>query len=326
MYTSRPSVVALSRGSTWNPRVFDPPYTLPDDVVGGAWPAGATVQTVFYDNSGGVLGVVSGTVAPGGITLGPAAPAVVDVVPNGANFEVILTTSGGDPYTIRYGKVIRREAQFLLGAPPATTGLVFEDSWPTLGIRSSWIVMAGTTVVHDNSGASLPNGIGSPNTAGQSDNTLRWFQPLDGDSAKVKVTVLNQHSYTVGGAFAKMRIICCSDIAMSSYLVAEFSATNPSGSHVDQLNFATGTGPTSLTYVGSPITHTLADGDDITVNYDEGSDTLSVYTGAGLTPVGSWPATGIPHGPGHRYLGLAWSTSASSDGLQATSWEASDEL
>jgi len=323
-YTSRPAVVVLSRGSTWNPRPFDPPETLPNDVVGFAWPAGATVQTVFYDSAGGVLAVVTGTVAPAGMTLGPAAPSVVDVIPNGANFEVVMTVAGA-PYQIRYGKVIRREATFPLSTVPAGTGQVFFDSWPTLGIRSSWVVMAGTTVVHNNSGISQLNGIGSPNTGAQSDNALRWFQPLDGDSATVKIVGLNLHSYTVG-AFAKMRIIVCSDVAMSSYLFAELSGTNPAGTHVDQLRFGTGTAPTAVSYVGSPTTHTLVNQESITVRYDTGSDTLSAYSGTNLTPLATFPATGIPHGPGHRYLALAWSTSPTSDGLQITNWNASDEL
>lgn len=328
MYPSRPSVVVLSRGSTWNPRFWDPPYTMPDDVVGGAWPAGATAQAIFYDNAGGVLGVVDGTVSPGGITFN-GVPAVVDLVPNGANFEIFLTTSGAVPYQIRYGKVIRREVEFLLSTTPAAVGQLFSDSWPTTGIRSQWRQVALTNaVVHDNSGLSLANGIGSPNTGSQSDNAIRWFQPLDGDSVKVKITCLNRHPYA-NSTFARMRVIVCSDVAMTNYLSAELLASaNITGTHIDQVQFATGTAPTAVTYQGSPASHVLANGESITVGFDEGSNTISVYSGTNLTPLASWTDSTniVAHGPGHRYLALAWSTSPSSDGLQATTWQASDEL
>lgn len=328
MYEARPSVVTLSRGGTWNPRPWDAPYTLPNDVVGGAWPDGSSAQTIFYDTSGGVLGVVAGTVAPDGITF-MGDPAVVDLVPNGANFEIFLTTSGGDPYLIRYGRVVRREVEFLQsGTPAASSGQAFSDSWPTTGIKSTWVQMALTrTVVHDNSGVSLDNGVGSPNVgSGQTDTAMRWFRPLDGNNAKVEIVALNQHNYTAS-SFTRMRVIVCSDQAMTSYIAAEFYAgADISDTHVNQISFLTGTGPTAVSYVGSPVTHLVHDSDDYTVNYDAGTDTLTVYAGTDLTPIATRTATGVPVGPGHRYLGLAWSTSANTDGLQATSWEASDEL
>jgi hypothetical protein len=325
VFTSRPSVVVLSRGSTWNPRPFDPPYTLPDDVVGRAWPDGATAHANFYDNTGAQLVVVDGTVSPGGICFN-AGPDVMDQVPNGANFELFITTEYGDPYQIRYGKVVRREAEFLQ-APPATvtTPLVFADSWPTLGLRSSWVQMgAKPIVVRDNSGASQPNGVAAGSVLlGSADACMRWYRPLATDSVKVKLNTLDKHSYLIGG-YAELYAILCGDQAFSSFLAVQFKGTLGLG-HVNTIKFGVGSSPSSFSQQGDAITHTIGNG-QYTIGYDDATKLISIYAGTDTAPLGSWEDVGhaVPHGPGFRYLGIRSSISALTDGLQATSWQAID--
>lgn len=326
---ARVSAVILSRGSTWSPQPWEPPYLLPD--AGQAWPT-ATAQCVFYDTAGGTLATVDGTVTASGIAFN-AAPDVVDLVPNGANFEIFLTVSG-DPYQIRYGKVIRREAFFTQTPASVTTPLDFTDSWPTTGLKSTWVTVIGNPVVHDNSGLSLPNGLGALNWPSAQDyNALRWYKPLSGDSVRVKVSALNRHVYGTN-SFAKMRVILCANTSLSSYLAVEFAATaDGSGTHTDQIHLATSNGFDStngfnVAYRGSAITNVVANGDEYTVHYDDSAGALSVYKGTDTTPLGTWTDSThlIPHGPGYRYVGLSFYYSTNTDGLQATSWQAIDDL
>jgi hypothetical protein len=319
LLNARVSAVILSRGSTWNPQPFEPPYLLADDA--GGWPAG-TAQCVFYDNAGGTLATVDGTVAATGITFN-APPSVVDLIPAGANFEVFLTIDG-DPYQIRYGKVIRREAQFAAQPASVTTPLAFTDSWPTLGIRSTWVVVAGLVGVNDNSGVSLPNGV----NAAAGGSAMRWYKPLATDSSKVQVTALNRYTYG-NSTHVKMRVILSANVAMTSFLGVEFEASaNGAGAHTDLIHLITGSSPTSVTYQGTAISNVVATGDSYTVQYDDPTKTLSVYKGTSTSPLGSWvDATNlIPHGPGYRYVGLGWDTTSGQIPLQATSWQAIDGI
>lgn len=326
MFTSRPSVVVLSRGSTWNPQPWDPPYTLPADVIGRAWPDGAAAEAIFYDSSGGQLAIVQGTVCPSAINFA-AGPDVMDLVPNGANFEIFITDIYGDPYQIRYGKVVRREAEFLSGPPSSVTQPVqFNDSWPTTGLRSSWLGLppAPKMLVHDNSGDSLPNGIGAPTVLlGTSDAVMRWYRPLNSDSAQVKVNMLDQHSYIIAG-YARFYVILGADQALNSYVAVEFEATLGVG-HVNTVYFGTGNSPRGIDRVGSPMTTTIGSS-QFTIGYDDSTDTLSVYKGTDLTPLGSWEDVGhsVPHGPGFRYPALRAAQTNLTDGLQATGWQAAD--
>ncbi|MBY0442815.1 MAG: hypothetical protein K2Q25_11895 [Mycobacteriaceae bacterium] len=327
MYSPRIAPLVLSRGSTWNPIPWEPPYLLADH--GTLWPTGATAQAVFYDSSGGVLATVNGTVAPDKITF-TASPAMMDTIPAGANYEIFLTVSGA-PYQIRYGKVIRKEAWFTQPPPDiAATALTFQDTWPTTGLRSSWIPILGSTVVHNNSGASLPNGVGSPYIlVGQSANAIRWFEPLATSSPKVKISMLDQHSFLPLG-FAHCTVLLCADASLTSFLGVDFFLNaNALSQHQGQIRFCTANGaPNALVFQGNAITHLVQDGNDYTISYDDATATLSVYQGANLTPLGSWQdySRDVPQGPGYTYLGLAWQTSQLTNGLQVTTWQAMDSL
>lgn len=336
---ARPSVVILSRGSTFNPAPHEPPYTLPD--VGCAWPDGATAEIIFTDSSGGQLATVAGSVAATGITFTPTAPAIMDTVPNGANFELFLTTSDSAPYQIRHGKVVRKEP-FLTQAPITTTvqPIAFVDSWPTTGLRSAWIPMAGSTIVNDNSGASLPNGIGSPDVlTGQSDNSIRWLQQLNTNSNRVKITSMDRHGFhlgafvgILGNSFARARAILCADQYYSTGLGFEIRHTSATlGDLQQQVQLLAVTGPTTVSYLGSAIDFAMSESltYEWILDYDDETQTLSLYSGedeATASLLASWQDTGllIPHGNGYRYVGLGFSTSQLSQGMQITNWQAQD--
>lgn len=319
-YESRLSAILLSRGSHWSPNAASPPYLVAEPL--NPWPAGATARAVFYNTAGAELLTVDGTVTTDTVAF-EATAAEVDLVPAGAKFEIFIDDDGKS-YQIRYGEVMRREAQFLT-APAAASGyeaLQFTDSFPTLGLKSSWQQIAGSTVVFNNSGASLANGIGPGNAlALASESAVRWFAPLNSDSVRVSVNLLNQHAFPTIAA-AKTRVIVCSDIRMTSYIGVEFQE------HNHEIRFVTGTGPLAVTLRGTSISNTVADNDNYTIAYQNSTKTISVYKGNSTSPLGSWTDSGdvVPHGPGYRYAGLAWSNGALTDGVQVSYWSAKDDV
>jgi len=107
-YETRQSAVILSRGSQWSPAPTMPPYLAADPL--NLWPAGASARAVFYSSAGVLLANLTGTVTPEAITF-TAAASVVNAIPAGARFEIIVTAAGVSS-TVRYGEVMRREARF----------------------------------------------------------------------------------------------------------------------------------------------------------------------------------------------------------------------
>lgn len=324
MYENRLSVVVLSRGGTWAPRPQDPPYLIADP--GLPWPAGATATARFYDTKGAQIGSdIAGTVTTTAISF-DSDPAVVDLVPNGANFEVFLTDSG-TTYQIRHGRVVRREASFFDSPAVSSTftALQFTDTFPTLGLRSSWKPMAGTTIIHDNSGVSLPNGAGPAQVAiGEAQSSIRWYAPLNGNSVRVKVKLLNRHNTSLGSDFSHLNVILCAAQDFSTWIGVRFTMSDAENG----IRFETGTGPLSATLQTGNIANSVADNDEYTIYYDDATATTGVYKGVDTTPLGTWTDSSsvVPHGPGYTYTGIFWDTSQLSDGLQLAYWSAKDDV
>lgn len=324
-YESRISAVVLSRGSQWNPLPQSPPYLLADPL--NPWPEGANAEAVFYTSKGVTIATIdSGIVQPDAIYF-QADPDVVDNIPAGSKFEIFIDT-GLARSQIRYGEVMRREAQFL-DAPGLTTtyeALKFVDTFPTLGLRSTWERVAGTTKVFDNSAASLPNGVGVPNTLSISPvrSAIRWYTPLNSDTVSINVSLLNQHANPLDGSAT--RIILCADQRFTQYLAVEFLTSIPTNT----VRLCTGAGNyKTVTYRGPTINNTVADGDNYTITYNDTTKQLAVYKGASSTPMGTpWTDSGliVPHGPGFRYAGLVWDNGGGTDGIQVSYWSAKDDL
>lgn len=318
MLDTRLEAVLLSRGSVWNPYPASPPYLMA--APGSPWPTG-TVSAVFYDTAGVTLATLSGTVAPDAITFNQP-PAVMDAIPAGAKYEIFLTT-GGSPYQIRYGTVLRREVTFP-DSPANTTTFVplqFADSFPTLGLSSKWVGIAGSSQVHDNSGSSLPNGVSTATTLLGflgAKSAIRFYTPVNGDSVKVHVSLLNLGQGQTG-------IVLCANALMTSYLAVVFDH----GPSTQQIHLAIGSGPNTVTYQGSAVTHTVVNGNDYTIGYDDITKILSVYAGTNTTPLATFTDSShvVPHGPGYRYLAMNWTSGALfSTGVEVSNWAVQDNV
>lgn len=322
-----PSAVVLSRGSTFNPQPHEPPYTLPQ--AGSVWPDGATAQIVFYDNAGAQLAAIDAlSVDPGGITFTPTGPDVMDQVPNGANFELFLTTSDSLPYQIRHGKVVRKEANFLQAPPISTIAeLQFADSWPVVGLRSTWVKMAGAPNVRDNTGITEPNSLGLSDASAATTGSLRWYQQLNGNNFRIVIKLVRFFS-NINGTSSRLRVFGAVDQYLTTGVGFELTdILSGGGTRAQSVSPLLVTGKTTVAYQGSPTAHTINNADIYTVDYNDESKTVSLYAGTTEgTAIADWVDSGAiaPHGPGYRFLGLGWSNSANDIGLQISNWQAAD--
>jgi hypothetical protein len=309
---TRNSIVLLSRGSTWNPLPYEPPYLMADP--GLPWPAGSDVYTVFTDTSGGELATIYGDVTADAISF-QADLSEVDTIPHGANFETFLDTDDG-LVKIRYGKVIRREVEYP-NAPPvqvSNIALNYTDTFPTLGLRSNWKAVKGRTKVYDNTSSSLPFGVSANAGLFVAQSAIRWDAPLNTDTVKSHVVLLNQ------GA-GKCQVLICADQRFTTGLAVEFSSSP------NYIRLGTVSGPTTMTYQRPALTHTVADLNDYYITYDLVTKVLAVYQGTDLTPLDTWTDIGevVPHGPGYRYAGFAFDTGfLFNPGVEVAGWQAKD--
>jgi hypothetical protein len=313
-YQSLLQAVILRRGSIWKPDPYnEPPYLMA--APGNPWPDGAPVTITFTDTSGATLLEVDAEATP--TVIQPLAdPQDVDLVPAGANFEVVIETDDG-PEQIRYGKVLRREAEFLTSPALSTRfqPLAFTDTFPTLGLRSSWQPVSGRTKIYDNSADSLPNGVGPDLELFFSASSIRWFQPLAGDAVRVNFNLLNQ-------GWGKARIILCANQQLTSGLGVEFEE----GLTNHKVHMCTFAGPDTVTYQGSSIDHTVTDNENHVVLYNPATNTVAVYASDGT--IMTWwtdAAHVVPHGPGYTYTGLSFHNAGLSPGLQVSYWAAKDD-
>lgn len=314
MVATRMSVLALSRGATWNPNPSEPPYLAA--ALGQSWPAGAACYTSFTNTAGTELASIDADSVTASEIRFVATADVVDAIPAGSNFETYIETDEG-PALIRYGKVIRREAEFF-DAPAlqfTQTALNYTDSFPTLGLRSNWKAVAGRTKVYDNTAFGQPFGVSANAALFFAQSAIRWDTPLNSDTVKSRIVLLNQ------GAGRCTQIVCA-DQRLTSGLAVQFDSS------INKINIGTITGPTTIIAQIPPITHTVADLNDYTVTYDDLTHVLAVYQGTNLTPLGSWTDSlgAVPHGPGYRYAGFSFDTGfLFSPGVEVCGWQAKDD-
>ena len=317
----REAVVTLTKGGIWA-------WRIPAD-IGESWPDGAVAHTEFRNTSGAMLADIEASDVTAEAIMFLAQPADVESVPAGVPFETFIETDDG-PLKIRYGIVQRHEARFFDAPTIVATDVprMFEDTFQRTALGWRWEPVTGphgSTKIYNNSGVSLPYGVGANVVLFHNDpSAIRYYRPLQGDTAKITVTLLNTSAGKTG-------VVLCADINFISGLVVQFDSTTGT----DHINFGQLTGPASVTYLGSPITHTIANNDAYTITQNDLTKVLSVYAGTDPSPgtlLGSWTDSGlvIPHGPGYRYLGFNFLPSGNflihEAGPEISGWAAKDDV
>lgn len=164
-------------------------------------------------------------------------------------------------------------------------------------------------------GLSLTYGAGSPNVlTGASNSAIRWLQPLNTDTVSMTVDMMNMGQGLTGAVF-------CADVNFTVGLVAQFDSIN-NQIHTMVLNGD----PTTLIDEADVSNTVAALPDTYTITYNNDSGEMDIYKGASTTPLLSWidSAQVVPHGPGHRYVGMNWLNANLTNGIQLCGWSAKD--
>ena len=311
------AALVLSRGEQ-----FEPPPLLPLSHGYSSWTDNSSAYTVFYDSSGGEIARVFGEVTPDKITF-DAAPGQVNLVPAGAPYETFLIDDEGKTKMIRYGNVVRKEAQFF-SAPArntATRALQFRDDFfnRTGRVGSKWFVTDGRPTIFDH--GDDPNGVG-PNRKFFATAAMRYYAPLNTDSPIISFNLLHK------GA-GDTCIVVCSNAAMTDYLYVQFHDPGALEGGIDKVRMGVGHGPVQPLVQKVPqVNHTVVSNTNYKLRYDDGTKRLSLLTSDMVTEIIGWTDDNdeFPHGPGFRYFGANFQASLFDSGNQLTSISAQDGI
>ncbi len=308
--------VVLSKGGTWNPNpASERPYLMPITNGLRVWPDQSTATAVFSDASGAPLVSVDGDVQPDGIYFSADA-SIMDAVPAGANFEIILETLDGT-YPIRYGQVIRKEPFYAGAVSTVANPLMFTDNFQRTALGSNWINLLGSAQMIDNSAHSYPTGV----AAKSSPWAGRFWKEFTTDTMQLGVTVLNLNPSNASST----GIVIGGDVNFQSGVCLQLNAgTGATNTHLGTL-----TSPTTLVDEVAPVADTVANLDYYLIQYVNSTAMLSVYKNQNLeTPLISWKDSAgvVPHGPGYRSFGLVLTAPGPGNGIQVVSIAAQDTV
>ncbi|MCX2931414.1 hypothetical protein ORI20_14105 [Mycobacterium sp. CVI_P3] len=305
----------LSRGEQ-----YDPAPLTPRSYGYSQWPTPSIVETTFYASDGGVIATIEGDVAADAIRF-DVDPEEVDIVPAGAQYETFLEDNQGKKRQLRYGQVIRKQANFF-NDPLRVTGnrvLQFKDNFSNrVGlVGSKWFVLYGKPVIHDNSGASNPNGVG-PNHSLFYKAAMRFYAPLNSDTVTLSFNLLNPGPGTLG-------IAVSSDATMSSYRSISFVSDTVVPAN-NKVYAASGKGIFTRTNQVPSVAHTIVDNTNYKLRYDDDTKRLALLESDMVTEIIGWTDEDgiVAVGPGHRYFDITWEASATSTGPQVTTISAQD--
>lgn len=312
--TPRQSSLVLTKGG-----IFD--NTWP--AIRDNFPDGATTSIEFYDSNGNVITTVDGNVEPRRLVYLENDVDKLDSVPNGAQYELFVTTADG-PYKLEYGTIIRREASFFTPPPNSLEqqARLFVDELGRDAVGRRWVVTYGGIAMHDLGGTPKRYAMG-PNTGLLfSQAGMRYFRPMGGDSWRIRFRIYSTGSFLGLGGTGKMRVHMGCDSQLNTGLGFEIeTGTTEAGN-----NIHTGvvTGPTDMDYSQS-LPHQTADNDEFIVDYSNMTNLMHVYKNDDFSaPLMELEDTTLPHGPGFRYWGFSWDSSLAATGALLLSVEAQD--
>lgn len=307
------SAVLLSRGGTWKPDPWEPPYLLADG--GQPWPEG-WASIVFTDSAGAEILTLDGTVDGDRIDF-VGDPEEMDQVPAGAGYTIKLETPEA-VHVIRYGTVIRKEVFWTQpAAKRVKTPRMFSDSFQRTALGRKWIPVVGRTVIRDNHLIGLPNGLG-PEVAFFQKSAIRYWEEFTSDSVEVGVTVLNTDPILAG----RTAVMIGADIGLTTGIAMRFETA----AFANQLHLGMVNGPNSMVDETAAVANVVRNGDYYRLRYTDSTKIAAVYKGSSLEPIIEWPdAAGVvPHGRGYRHFGIAFESALVGRGIQITSITAMD--
>lgn len=308
--TPRYGTLTLSRGA-----VLDKAWPAIRD----NFPGGATSQIKFYDPAtSAVIATVDGAVTAKALTFLYADTDTLDTIPNGAKYELFLTTADG-PYKYEYGSIIRRETEFPRVAPAFDLGpRTFIDTLARNAVGRKWLATHGGIAMHDLGGGL--NAMGPDVGLLFSSAGMRYFRPMATDSWQVQF-MIHDTGLVIGlGGTGKMRLHMGCDIMLNVGMSIEIE----SGISNKYIHTGLVTGPVS-TYTTGTSPYATTDGDLWTVTYDDTTKTLSAALNTNPPQI-SWVDENddLPKGPGFRYWGFSWESSLLATGPVLFSVEAQD--
>lgn len=308
------SAVLLSRGGTWKPRPYDPPYLMPEP--GDTWPEKSWATTVFTDTAGAELLTLDGIVHPDRIEF-VGDPEDMDQIPAGAGFTISLETVDA-VYPIRYGTVIRKEVFYTQPTGKVTVSpKVFTDTFQRTALGRKWVSLTGRTIIRDNHLLSLPSGV-SPEVAFFQKSAIRYWQEFTSDTVEIGVTVLNTDPLLRG----RTTIVLGADINFTTGIGMRFeSAAWASRLHLGMIN-----GPNSLVDETAEVGNVVENNDYYRIRFTDSTKTAAIYKGTSLDPMMTWidEAGAVAHGRGYRHFGMAFESALLGRGIQVTSITAKD--
>ena len=307
------TITTLQAGGVYKER-----WTAPSS--GDPFPTDATAQTIFRDSAGAEILTIDGTFETpvnGGYRylIFKEQPDIMDVVPNGAGFEVIVTDVDGPNY-FKYGTVFRRQNFFphspaeLVAFEPKRYTDTFQRPPGALGGR--WVRLLGQPRIFSN--GELDNSVG-PNYNFFSRYFTRYYVPFNGDSIDLSISAFDK-----GNGQTLVAISCNSD--GTSYLYAMFNANTEQltmgighGTDINVGgNFEAQAGPVAL---GVPGTADGAPG-NYKVRFDEATKEFAFYNSDYTVKHLSWVDEDdlVPHGKGYRYFAIAGNSTLFDSGVQ----------
>jgi hypothetical protein len=300
------SDLVISRGST-KPYTYKAPY--------GGFPSGTEAWIRITDRAKQELAILDGDVTVKEATF-LLDPLDLDPIPNGANFELFVTSPDGDDYKARYGRVIVSDVMYPLHPESVDTFTpkTFSGDFPNTAALTEYVIRSGKIRILDNPG-SLPNGLGPNFPLFYTNAACLHYEPVNGDSIRFNFNIVFGTGQT--------RFVVCSNYEMTNYLAVEFDTVD----FTDHIVIGTGTSPLVMVEQTAHVPTTFADMQNYTIYYNFLTNTISVYKGTDLTPIVEWEdETGIvQHGEGHRYFGFTWLGSLLDDGIQPVSWIIRDD-
>lgn len=316
------STITLSRGDF-------PSYSYAlDRQERTLFPEGSIATLEFRNSYDQVLDAWIGYVESGTVTFDPTISSA-DALPRGTAWTLSIEDDYGRPRQRRWGLIIRSEPTYP-DAPPQSSefdGVVYKYSFGTPGYvyDPAWRILHGRPRVWDNSLRELPNGVAAGGVL-FADAFMMYFAPLRTDTVRLTYNTIRPTDNSDGECW----VVVCSNYDGTNWAGFRHRQVWGIGSWDDDtIEIVTGDGTKSTDFdTRETIQAETANNQNYTAEYNELTNTFSLYKGDATEPLISWPdeTEVVEHGEGERYWGLAFQSDIASAGVQISDVRIGDSL